>query len=45
MNKSKSAFILSGALAMALPAFAAEPTKEQLDFFEGKIRQIGRAHV
>ena len=40
MNKSKSAFILSGALAMALPAFADEPTKEQLDFFEGKIRPI-----
>ena len=40
MNKSKPAFILSGALALALPAFADEPTKEQLDFFEGKIRPI-----
>jgi hypothetical protein len=40
MNKPKSAFILSGALALALPAFADEPTKEQLDFFEGKILPI-----
>ena len=40
MNKSKPAIILSGALAFALPAFADEPTKEQLDFFEGKIRPI-----
>ena len=40
MNKSKSAFILYGALALTLPVFADEPTKEQLDFFEGKIRPI-----
>ena len=40
MNKSKPAFILSGALALALPAIADEPTKEQLDFFEGKIRPL-----
>jgi hypothetical protein len=40
MSKSKPAFILSGALALALPAFADEPTKEQLDFFEGKIRPL-----
>ena len=40
MNKSKPAIILSGVLALAVPAFADEPTKEQLDFFEGKIRPI-----
>jgi cytochrome c553 len=40
MNKSNPVFILTGALALALPAFADEPTKEQLDFFEGKIRPI-----
>ena len=40
MNKSTSVFILSGALVLTLPAFADEPTKEQLDFFEGKIRPI-----
>ncbi len=40
MNKSKPAFIFSGVLALAFPAFADEPTKEQLDFFEGKIRPI-----
>ena len=40
MSKTKPAFILSGALALALPAFADEPTKEQLAFFEGKIRPI-----
>ena len=37
MNKANPVFILTGALAFALPAFADEPTKEQLDFFEGKI--------
>ncbi len=40
MSKSKPAFILAGALALAFPAFADEPTKEQLDFFEGKIRPL-----
>lgn len=40
MNKSNPVFILTGALAFALPTFADEPTKEQLDFFEGKIRPI-----
>ncbi len=40
MNKSKPVFILTGALALALPAFADEPTKEQLDFFQGKILPI-----
>ncbi|MEO6784784.1 MAG: PSD1 and planctomycete cytochrome C domain-containing protein [Chthoniobacteraceae bacterium] len=40
MSKTKPLFILSGALALALPAFADEPTKEQLDFFEGKIRPL-----
>ena len=40
MSKSKPAFILTGALALALPAFADEPTKEQLDFFQGKILPI-----
>ncbi len=40
MSKSKPVFILTGALAFVLPAFADEPTKEQLDFFEGKIRPI-----
>ncbi len=40
MNTSKPAFILSGALALALPAFADEPTKEQLAFFEQKIQPI-----
>ena len=40
MNKANPVFILTGALAFALPAFADEPTKEQLDFFEGKIRPI-----
>ena len=40
MSKSHPAFILTGALALALPAFADEPTKEQLDFFQGKILPI-----
>ncbi len=40
MNKFHPAIIFSSALALALPAFADEPTKEQLDFFEGKIRPI-----
>ena len=32
--------ILFGLISAALPAFSAEPTKEQLDFFEAKIRPI-----
>ncbi len=40
MNNPKPFFILTGALTLAIPAFADEPTKEQLDFFEGKIRPI-----
>ena len=40
MSKTKPAFILTGALALAFPTFADEPTKEQLDFFQGKILPI-----
>jgi len=40
MNKANPVFILTGVIAFALPACADEPTKEQLDFFEGKIRPI-----
>jgi hypothetical protein len=40
MNTRKNLLILTGAIATALPAFGAEPTKEQLDFFESKIRPV-----
>ncbi|MEQ1851371.1 MAG: DUF1549 domain-containing protein, partial [Chthoniobacteraceae bacterium] len=40
MNNQKHLLVLTGAFALALPAFAAEPTKEQLDFFESKIRPV-----
>ena len=40
MSKTTPAFILTGALALALPALSEEPTKEQLDFFESKIRPL-----
>ena len=40
MSTRKPAFILTGVIALALPAFAADPTKEQLDFFEAKIRPL-----
>jgi len=40
MNKISSVFLLSGAMALVSPAFGDEPTKEQLDFFESKIRPI-----
>ena len=32
--------ILSGIIAVATPVFAADPTKEQLDFFEQKVRPL-----
>ncbi len=38
MNPSR--FILAGLISSVLPSFAVEPTKEQLDFFEQKIRPI-----
>jgi len=38
MNRTH--FILAGLISSALPAFSADPTKEQLDFFEQKIRPI-----
>src|SRR5262245_60296553 len=38
MNRSH--FILAGLITAALPTLAADPTKEQLDFFEQKIRPI-----
>jgi len=40
MSKYTPAFILTGVVALALPVFAADPTKEQLDFFEAKIRPL-----
>ena len=40
MNTHQSVSLFTGVLAFAMPAFAADPTKEQLDFFEGKIRPI-----
>jgi hypothetical protein len=40
MNTSRPAFVLAGLISAALPAFAADPTKEQLDFFEKKVRPI-----
>src|SRR6188768_1229510 len=40
MNTSRPVFALAGLISAALPALAAEPTKEQLDFFESKIRPI-----
>ena len=44
MSTRKPTFILAGVFAVALPSFAADPTKEQLDFFEGKIRPILAEH-
>ena len=38
MNPSR--LILTGLIASAAPVFAADPTPEQLDFFEKKIRPI-----
>jgi hypothetical protein len=40
MNAPRPLFILAGLISVALPARAAEPTAEQLDFFEKKIRPI-----
>src|SRR5688572_2019826 len=40
MNTSQPLFVLAGLISAALPVLAAEPTKEQLDFFESKIRPI-----
>ena len=36
----KHRFILSGLIAASIPVFAADPTKEQLDFFEQKVRPL-----
>ncbi len=33
-------FLLAGMIAAATPVFAADPTKEQLDFFEQKVRPL-----
>lgn len=38
MNPTR--LILTGLITTAMPGFAADPTKEQLDFFEQKIRPI-----
>ena len=40
MNTSRPVFILAGVISAAMPSLAAEPTKEQLAFFEDKVRPI-----
>src|SRR5215207_1560373 len=40
MNTSRPVFVLAGLISAALPALAAEPTKEQLAFFETKVLPI-----
>lgn len=40
MNNSRPVFVLAGLITAALPVMAADPTKEQLDFFETKVRPI-----
>src|SRR5262245_25751607 len=40
MNNSQPVFVLAGLISAALPTLAADPTKEQLDFFESKVRPI-----
>ena len=40
MNTSRPAIALAGLITTALPIFAADPTAEQLDFFEKKVRPI-----